>query len=50
MEDSPAWKHENRVQSLPTKDPILAVFGQKATQVEEPEPQVDVSLGASGPA
>ena len=50
MEDSPVWKHENCVQSLPTKDPILAVFGQKATQVEEPEPQVDVSLGASGPA
>ncbi|CAH8352212.1 unnamed protein product [Eruca vesicaria subsp. sativa] len=50
MEDSPVWKHENSVQSLPTKDPILAVFGQKATQVEEPEPQVDVTLGASGPA
>ncbi|KAJ0250002.1 hypothetical protein HA466_0142200 [Hirschfeldia incana] len=50
MEDLLAWKHENRVQSLPTKDPVLAVFGQKATQVEEPEPQVDVSLGASGPA
>ncbi|ESQ31070.1 hypothetical protein EUTSA_v10003539mg [Eutrema salsugineum] len=50
MEDLPVWKHENRVESLPTKDPVLAVFGQKATQVEEPEPQVDVSLGASGPA
>lgn len=50
MEDLPVWKHENHVESLPTKDPVLAVFGQKATQVEEPEPQVDVSLGASGPA
>ncbi|XP_010466357.1 PREDICTED: trafficking protein particle complex subunit 11-like isoform X1 [Camelina sativa] len=50
MEDLSLWKHENRVESLPTKDPVLAVFGQKATQVDEPEPQVDVSLGASGPA
>ncbi|KFK28257.1 hypothetical protein AALP_AA8G493200 [Arabis alpina] len=50
MEELPVWKHENCVESLPIKDPVLAVFGQKATQVEEPEPQVDVSLGASGPA
>ncbi|KAG7535864.1 Trafficking protein particle complex subunit 11 [Arabidopsis thaliana x Arabidopsis arenosa] len=50
MEDLPVWKHENSVESLPTKDPVLAVFGQKATQIDEPEPQVDVSLGASGPA
>uniref|UniRef100_A0A1J3JCK7 Trafficking protein particle complex subunit 11 n=1 Tax=Noccaea caerulescens TaxID=107243 RepID=A0A1J3JCK7_NOCCA len=50
MEDLPVWKHENRLESLPTKDPVLAAFGQKATQVEEPEPQVDVSLGACGPA
>ncbi|XP_023636759.1 trafficking protein particle complex subunit 11 isoform X2 [Capsella rubella] len=50
MEDLSVWKHENRVESLPTKDPVLAVFGQKATQVDELEPQVDVSLGASGPA
>ncbi|XP_010547392.1 PREDICTED: uncharacterized protein LOC104819155 isoform X2 [Tarenaya hassleriana] len=50
MGDLPIWKHENRFETLPTKDPILALFGQKATQVEEPEPLVDVTLGASGPA
>lgn len=50
MEDLPIWKHENHVESLPTKDPILAFSGQKATQVEELEPRVDVTLGASGPA
>lgn len=32
------------------KDPILVFSGQKYTQVEEPDPQVDLFLDASGPA
>ncbi|KAL5550855.1 hypothetical protein UlMin_001031 [Ulmus minor] len=50
MNDLPLWKFEDRVETYPTKDPVLAFTGQKATQVEEPDPQVDLSLGASGPA
>lgn len=50
MEDLPLWKFEDRVETFPTKDPALAFSGQKATHVEEPDPQVDVDLGASGPA
>ncbi|PSS36604.1 Trafficking protein particle complex subunit like [Actinidia chinensis var. chinensis] len=50
MNDLPLWKFEDRVETLPTKDPGLAFSGQKATQIEELEPQVDLKLGASGPA
>ncbi|PON44825.1 Foie gras liver health family [Parasponia andersonii] len=50
MGDLPLWKFEDRVDAYPTKDPALAFTGQKATQVEEPDPQVDLNLGASGPA
>ncbi|XP_059623366.1 uncharacterized protein LOC132266501 [Cornus florida] len=50
MNDLPLWKFEDRVETFPTKDPALAFSGQKATEVEEPDPQVDVQLGASGPA
>ncbi|XP_022739671.1 trafficking protein particle complex subunit 11 [Durio zibethinus] len=50
MDDLPLWKFEDRVETFPTKDPALSFSGQKATQVEEPDPQVDVTLGASGPA
>ncbi|KAI4327874.1 hypothetical protein L6164_020285 [Bauhinia variegata] len=41
---------EDCLETIPIKDPILALSGQKSTQVEEPDPQVDLSLGASGPA
>ncbi|KAB2074974.1 hypothetical protein ES319_A07G187400v1 [Gossypium barbadense] len=50
MDDLPLWKFEDRVETFPTKDPALSFSGQKAAQVEEPDPQVDVTLGASGPA
>ena len=50
MEDLPLWKFEDRVETSPTKDAALAFNGQKAAQVEEPDPQVDLCLGASGPA
>uniref|UniRef100_A0A6N2NAQ3 Trafficking protein particle complex subunit 11 domain-containing protein n=1 Tax=Salix viminalis TaxID=40686 RepID=A0A6N2NAQ3_SALVM len=50
MEDLPLWKFEDRVETFPTRDPALAFSGQKAAQVEEPEPQVDLILGAAGPA
>ncbi|XVF18176.1 hypothetical protein REPUB_Repub10bG0189500 [Reevesia pubescens] len=50
MNDLPLWKFEDRVETFPTKDPALSFSGQKAAQVEEPDPQVDVTLGASGPA
>lgn len=50
MEDLPLWKFEDRVETFPTKDPSLAFTGQKFIQVEEPEAQVDLTLGASGPA
>ncbi|KAJ6799926.1 trafficking protein particle complex subunit 11 [Iris pallida] len=49
MEDLPLWKFEDRVETFPTKDPSLAFTGQKFIQVEEPEPQVDLTLSASGP-
>ncbi|GAB2226226.1 hypothetical protein Drorol1_Dr00022027 [Drosera rotundifolia] len=48
--DIPLWKFEERIEYLPTKDPRLALAGQKAIQVEEPDPLVDVSLDAYGPA
>ncbi|XP_052196594.1 uncharacterized protein LOC127803957 [Diospyros lotus] len=50
LNDLPLWKFEDRVESFPVKDPGLAFSGQKAIQVEEPDPQVDLKLGASGPA
>lgn len=50
MEDLPLWKFEDRVETFPTKDPGLAFTGQKFMQVEEPETQVDLVLGTSGPA
>ncbi|XP_042020189.1 trafficking protein particle complex subunit 11-like [Salvia splendens] len=50
MNDSPLWKFENRLETIPIKDPGLALSGQKAIQVEEPEPQVDLILDSSGPA
>ncbi|KAJ0096984.1 hypothetical protein Patl1_29325 [Pistacia atlantica] len=50
MDDLPLWKYEDRVETFPTKDPAIAFSGQKAIQVEEPEPLVDLNLGASGPA
>uniref|UniRef100_A0A5B7A4W4 Putative trafficking protein particle complex subunit 11 n=1 Tax=Davidia involucrata TaxID=16924 RepID=A0A5B7A4W4_DAVIN len=50
LNDLPLWKFEDRVETFPTKDPGLAFSGQKFTQVEEPDPQVDLKLGASGPA
>ncbi|KAH9619986.1 hypothetical protein KSS87_010817 [Heliosperma pusillum] len=50
MGDLPLWKFEERTESLPTKDLSLAFSGQKAIQVEEPDPQVDVRVDASGPA
>ncbi|KAJ6332705.1 hypothetical protein OIU77_008708 [Salix suchowensis] len=48
MEDLPLWKFEDRAETFPIKDPALAFSGQKAAQVEEPEPQVDLILGATG--
>ncbi|KAK1361901.1 Trafficking protein particle complex subunit 11 [Heracleum sosnowskyi] len=50
MNDLPLWKFEDRVESSPTKDRALSFSGQKATQVEEADPQVDLNLGSSGPA
>ncbi|XP_061351446.1 uncharacterized protein LOC133296470 [Gastrolobium bilobum] len=44
------WTLEDCVQTVPIKDPILVYSGQKSVQVEEPDPQVDLCLGASGPA
>lgn len=50
MNDSPLWKFENLLETIPIKDPGLALSGQKAIQVEEPDPQVDLILGSPGPA
>ncbi|XP_068330735.1 uncharacterized protein [Pyrus communis] len=50
MDELPLWKFEDRVVTYPTKDPALAFSGQKATQVEESDPEVDLSLGSAGPA
>ncbi|XP_048231036.1 trafficking protein particle complex subunit 11 isoform X2 [Ricinus communis] len=50
MDDLPLWKFEDRVETFPIKDPALAFSGQKVAQVEEPDPQVDLILGATGPA
>ncbi|XP_064965845.1 uncharacterized protein LOC135585125 isoform X4 [Musa acuminata AAA Group] len=50
MEELPFWKFEDQVETFPTKDPGLTYSGLKVIQVEEPEPQVDLILGASSPA
>ncbi|KAK7386570.1 hypothetical protein VNO78_26903 [Psophocarpus tetragonolobus] len=50
LDTLPLWTLENCVQTVPIKDPILVLSGQKFTQVEEPDPQVELHLGASGPA
>nr|KYP45781.1 UPF0636 protein C4orf41 [Cajanus cajan] len=50
LDSLPLWTLEGCVQTVPIKDPILVLSGQKSTQVEEPDPQVDLHLGASGPA
>ncbi|KAL3615865.1 hypothetical protein CASFOL_040159 [Castilleja foliolosa] len=50
MNDIPLWKFENLLETIPTTDLSLAFSGQKAIQVEEPDPQVDLILGSPGPA
>ncbi|XP_038881669.1 trafficking protein particle complex subunit 11 isoform X2 [Benincasa hispida] len=50
MDDLPLWKFEDHVETLPTKDPALAFSGLKAIQVEELDPEVDLTLSASTPA
>ncbi|EPS72818.1 hypothetical protein M569_01938, partial [Genlisea aurea] len=50
IDELPLWKYENLLQTIPTKDPCLALSGQKAVQVEEADPQVDLILGSAGPA
>ena len=50
MDDLPLWRFEDHVDSYPAKDPALSFSGQKAIQVEEPDPQVDLDLGDFGPA
>ncbi|KAJ1434079.1 Tetratricopeptide-like helical domain superfamily [Sesbania bispinosa] len=50
LDSLPLWTLEDCIQTVPIKDPILVFSGQKSTQVEEPDPQVDLYLGASGPA
>ncbi|KAJ8763871.1 hypothetical protein K2173_003653 [Erythroxylum novogranatense] len=50
MDELPLWKFEDRVETFPTRDPALAFSGQKASQVEEPDPQVDLILDSAGPA
>ncbi|KAK1432478.1 hypothetical protein QVD17_09375 [Tagetes erecta] len=50
MHDLPLWKFEERLEASPTKDPAIAFSGMKVTQVEEPDPQVDLILGSTGPA
>ncbi|KAL8251541.1 hypothetical protein R6Q59_035234 [Mikania micrantha] len=50
MNDLPMWKFEERFDASPTKDPAIAFSGMKVTQVEEPDPQVDLKLESIGPA
>ncbi|XP_010029555.2 trafficking protein particle complex subunit 11 [Eucalyptus grandis] len=50
MDGLPLWKFEDCVETYPTKDPALAITGQKVIQVEEAEPLVDLNLGDSGAA
>ncbi|KAE9597923.1 putative tetratricopeptide-like helical domain, immunoglobulin-like, Foie gras liver health family 1 [Lupinus albus] len=50
LESLPLWTLEDSVQTVPLKDPVLVLSGQKSTQVEEQDPRVDLHLDASGPA
>ncbi|KAK7346263.1 hypothetical protein VNO80_20778 [Phaseolus coccineus] len=50
LDSLPLWTLEDCVQTVPIKDPILVLSGLKSTQVDEPDPQVDLHLGASSPA
>ncbi|KAF7809547.1 Trafficking protein particle complex subunit 11 [Senna tora] len=50
LDSLPLWTSENCIETVPIKDPILALSGQKSSQVEEADPQVDLHLDASGPA
>jgi trafficking protein particle complex subunit 11 len=50
MEDFPLWKFEDQVETLPTKDHVLALSGQKLVRVEEPDTQVDLDLNSADPA
>ncbi|GJX87301.1 trafficking protein particle complex subunit 11 isoform X2 [Tanacetum coccineum] len=50
MQELPLWKFEDRFEASPTKDPAIAFSGMKVTQVEEPDPQVDLKLESIGPA
>ncbi|KAK7360369.1 hypothetical protein VNO77_02357 [Canavalia gladiata] len=50
LDSLPLWTLGDCIQTVPIKDPILVLSGQKSTQVEEPDPQVDLHLGASSPA
>jgi len=50
LDDLPLWKFGEQVESLPTKDSALAYSGQRAIQVEEPDPQADLRVDAMGPA
>ncbi|XP_062222206.1 uncharacterized protein LOC133921381 [Phragmites australis] len=50
LEEFPLWKFEDQVETLPTKDNVLAISGQKLIQVEEPDAQVDLILNSAGPA
>ncbi|PNY17153.1 hypothetical protein L195_g013891, partial [Trifolium pratense] len=50
LDSLPLWTLEDCIQTVPIKDPVLVFSGQKSTQVEEPDPQVDLVLGSSGPA
>ncbi|CAL0313231.1 unnamed protein product [Lupinus luteus] len=50
LESLPLWTSEDSVQTVPLKDPVLVLSGQKSTQVEDQDPGVDLHLDASGPA
>ncbi|PKU81543.1 trafficking protein particle complex subunit 11 [Dendrobium catenatum] len=50
MEGLALWKFEDLMENFPSKDPIVSFSGQKYIQVEEPEPQVELTLSASSPA
>ncbi|KAK8950026.1 hypothetical protein KSP40_PGU007256 [Platanthera guangdongensis] len=50
MEDLNPWKFEDLLETPPTKDLVISFSGQKYIQVEEPEPQVELTLSASNPA
>ncbi|CAL0330809.1 unnamed protein product [Lupinus luteus] len=50
LESLPLWTLEGSVPSVPLKDPVLVLSGQKSIQVEQQDPGVDLHLDASGPA